>query len=205
MNDEGLPSLVRYISVTGVRLVAPFDPLLNQTRLLNSVGKCSPALLSAGAGGGGAGGGLVASVGGGSRSRNNNREPDIYCHSGVLQMATDLLDELEPLITAMPATGEIRLVGHSFGGSTLTLLRAMLRSVGGEYAATTSYYFLLLLPVTSCYFLLLPIATSVSCSCVDALSTPVGDTDSRCLPLSPAFCDPSKLTFQPPCSVTNSA
>jgi Leucine-rich repeat (LRR) protein len=40
-----------------------------------------------------------------------------------------------------------------------------------------------------CYdFLLLPVAPSVSCSWLDALNTP-----SSKLPLSPAFCNPSKL------------
>ena len=48
---------------------------------------------------------------------------------------------------------------------------------------------LLRLPITSYYFLLLPIAPSVSCSCLDALNTrssklPLSPTASRCLPLS---------------------
>ena len=52
------------------------------------------------------------------------------------------------------------------------------RSVVGEYTPTTSYY-----------FLLLPIAPSVSCSWLDALNTPssklpLSPAVSRCLPLS---------------------
>ena len=55
----------------------------------------------------------------------------------------------------------------------------------------------------SCCFLLLPVAPSVSCSSVDALQPrssklPPSSTVSRCLPLSPAFYNPSKLTSQPP-------
>ena len=62
----------------------------------------------------------------------------------------------------------------------------------GEYTPTTSYY-----------FLVLPITPSVSCSWLDALNTPSSELPlspavSRCLPLSPAFCNPSKFTPQPP-------
>ena len=49
----------------------------------------------------------------------------------------------------------------------------VIRLVVGEYTATTSYY-----------FLLLPVAPSVSCSCIDALGTL--NTRRRKLPLSPA-------------------
>ena len=61
----------------------------------------------------------------------------------------------------------------------------------GEYTATTHHD-----------FFLLPIASGVSCSCVDALHTcssklPPSPAVFRCLPLSPAVYNPSKFAPQP--------
>ena len=75
------------------------------------------------------------------------------------------------------------------------LLGEILRLVVGEYTAATS-----------CCFLLLPVAPSVSCSCSDALNTPSSKLPpspavSCRLLLSPNVYNSSKFTPQPPSTV----
>ena len=112
------------------------DRALNRSRLMREIGDVAPALLSRGGGGGDAREKAppLLSRGGGEPGAARGDEPDVYCHAGVKRMASALLGEIAPHVRAVPPTAELRLIGHSFGGSVLTLARAMLAN--GELALT---------------------------------------------------------------------
>lgn len=104
IGDAGVPKLVRYVIVSGLRFLSD-DPELDTARLVSQVGKCVPRPLRG--------------VGG------------VRVHSGIYGVARGVLKALEPHIAATPATAELQFIGHSLGGSASIVMRALLATRDG--------------------------------------------------------------------------